>query len=194
MVIKLFWTWQCTRFNSIPVILKLPTKRNIALIYSVTICEQKTKDCARLRSFQHKLQHHFFQLRCLPAFLAYYYDSSTNYVMINNFSLCANTASPMQCIQKFAWICQSSSSNPRSRFQLGIFNPVLIYLITLWFSFFGDISLVSKYQHYLSIIYFFPQYHQLTVSDDYFENKIAMNKMLVQKNFGMLRHPVNKDM
>ena len=47
---------------------------------------------------------------------------------------------------------------------------------------------------YLSIIYFFPQYHQLTVSDDYFENKIAMNKMLVQKNFGMLRHPVNKDM
>ena len=34
-------------FNNIPIILKLLTKRNIALIYSVTICEQKTKDCAR---------------------------------------------------------------------------------------------------------------------------------------------------
>ncbi|CAH3162047.1 unnamed protein product [Porites lobata] len=37
-------------------------------------------------------------------------------------------------------------------------------------------------------------YSKLTVSDDYFENKIAMNKMLVQKNFGMLRHPVSKDL
>ena len=30
-------------FNSIPIILNLLTNRNIALIYSVTICEQKTQ-------------------------------------------------------------------------------------------------------------------------------------------------------
>ena len=48
--------------DSIPIILNLLTNRNIALIYSVTICEQKTKDCARSGSFQHKLQHHCFQL------------------------------------------------------------------------------------------------------------------------------------
>ena len=34
---KLFQTWPCTTFNSIPVILNLRTNRNIALIYSVTI-------------------------------------------------------------------------------------------------------------------------------------------------------------
>ena len=56
-------------FNSIPIILNLLTNRNIALNYSVTICEQKTKDCARSGSFQHKLQHHCFQLWCLPGFL-----------------------------------------------------------------------------------------------------------------------------
>ena len=52
----LFWTWPCTTFNSISIILNLLTKRKIALIYSVTICQQKyTKDCARSGSFQHKL-------------------------------------------------------------------------------------------------------------------------------------------
>ena len=40
-------------FNSIPISIKLLTNRNIALIYSVIICEQKTKDCARSGSFQH---------------------------------------------------------------------------------------------------------------------------------------------
>ena len=39
---KLFWTWPCTTFNSIPNILNLLTNRNIALIYSVIICEQQT--------------------------------------------------------------------------------------------------------------------------------------------------------
>ena len=38
-------------------------------LYSVTTCEQKTKDCARSVSFQHKLQHRCFQLQCLPAFI-----------------------------------------------------------------------------------------------------------------------------
>ena len=56
-------------FNSIPIILNLLTNRNIALIYSVTICEQKTKDCGWSGNFQHKLQHCCFQLWCLLAFL-----------------------------------------------------------------------------------------------------------------------------
>ena len=51
-------------FNSIPIILNLLTNRNIALIYSVTICEQKTENCARPESFQHKLQH-----KGLPAWI-----------------------------------------------------------------------------------------------------------------------------
>ena len=66
----LFWTSPCTTFNSIPIILKLlTTNRNIALIYSVTICEQKTlRRNARSGSFQHELQHRCFQLWRLPAF------------------------------------------------------------------------------------------------------------------------------
>ena len=35
------WTWPCTTFNSIPIILNLLSNRSIALIYSDTICEQK---------------------------------------------------------------------------------------------------------------------------------------------------------
>ena len=49
-------------FNSVPIILNSLANRNIAMIYSLTICEQKTKDCARSGSFQHKLQRHCFQL------------------------------------------------------------------------------------------------------------------------------------
>ena len=36
------WTWWCTTFNNIPIILVLLTNKNNALIYLVTICEQKT--------------------------------------------------------------------------------------------------------------------------------------------------------
>ena len=36
---QLFWTWPCTMFNSVPIILNLLTNRNIALIYSDTIYE-----------------------------------------------------------------------------------------------------------------------------------------------------------
>ena len=43
-----------TVYNSIAIILNLLTNKNIALIYSVTICELKTTDCARLGSFRHK--------------------------------------------------------------------------------------------------------------------------------------------
>ena len=39
-------------FNNISIILNLLTNRNIVLIYSVTICKQKTKDCERSRSLQ----------------------------------------------------------------------------------------------------------------------------------------------
>ena len=54
------WTWRCTKVNSIPIILIcLLTNENMPLIYSVTIYQQKTKDCEPSRSFQHKLQ-----LRC----------------------------------------------------------------------------------------------------------------------------------
>ena len=65
----LFWTWLCTTFNSLPIILKFLTNRNFALIYSVLICGQKTKDCARSGSFQYNLQHHCLQLWSLPGSL-----------------------------------------------------------------------------------------------------------------------------
>jgi len=47
------WTWGCTTFNSIPRILILLTNKYMPLIYSVTICQQKTKDWAPIGSFQH---------------------------------------------------------------------------------------------------------------------------------------------
>ena len=54
---SLFWTRPYTTLNSIPIILKLLTNRNILLIYFVTIYEQKTKDCERSGSYQHKVKH-----------------------------------------------------------------------------------------------------------------------------------------
>ena len=51
------WTWQCTTSNGIPIFLILLTNKNGALIYSVTIWEQKSKDSAPSENFQHKLQH-----------------------------------------------------------------------------------------------------------------------------------------
>ena len=50
------WTWKCTTFKRIPIIWIVLTNKNVALIYSVTICQQKTKDCALSGCFQHKLQ------------------------------------------------------------------------------------------------------------------------------------------
>ena len=38
----------------------LMTNKNVALINSVTIYEQKTKDCEPLGNFQHKLLHRYF--------------------------------------------------------------------------------------------------------------------------------------
>ena len=45
-VICFFWTCRCTTFNSIPNILILLINKHVPLIYSLTICQQKTKDCA----------------------------------------------------------------------------------------------------------------------------------------------------
>ena len=55
-------------FNTIPIILNLLTNRNMASIYSVSICEQKTKDCAWSGSFQHKLQHLLFSTLMFAGF------------------------------------------------------------------------------------------------------------------------------
>ena len=68
MFVSFFGTWPCRMFNSIPISMKLLTNRNIALIYSVIICEHKTKDCARSGSFQHKLQYHGFQTLMFAGF------------------------------------------------------------------------------------------------------------------------------
>ena len=62
----LWWSSRCKTFNG--TILILLTNRNVAVIYSVTICEQKTKDYARSGSFQHKPQHRFFLFLILSAF------------------------------------------------------------------------------------------------------------------------------
>ena len=45
MFCQVFFSRACTRSNGIPVILNVLTNRNIVLIYSVTICEQKTRLC-----------------------------------------------------------------------------------------------------------------------------------------------------
>ena len=63
------WTWKCSTFKRIPIILIVLTNKNVALIYSVTICQQKTKDCALSRYFQHKLRHCCFYHWCLPLFI-----------------------------------------------------------------------------------------------------------------------------
>ena len=54
--------------RGIPIVLNLLTNRNMASIYSVSICEQKTKDCAWSGSFQHKLQHLLFSTLMFAGF------------------------------------------------------------------------------------------------------------------------------
>ena len=49
-----FWAWLYTTFNSNLIILNLQTNKIISLIYSATICEQRTLACSRSESFQHK--------------------------------------------------------------------------------------------------------------------------------------------
>ena len=56
LVDMFLWTWKCTTLKSIPIILIVLTNKNVALIYSITICQKKTKDCAPSGSLQHRLQ------------------------------------------------------------------------------------------------------------------------------------------
>ena len=104
---------RCITFNSIPIILYLLTNRNIALIYSVTICEQKTKDSALSGSFQHKLQHRCFSFDVCRLSLP---PSSTKYHSIieiidnqrTDLKFCfpdmtnLNTTIPLQIVTFFA--------------------------------------------------------------------------------------------
>ena len=68
------WAWKCTTFKSVPVILIVLTNKNVALIYSVTICQQKTKDCALSGCFWHKL--HFAALLFLSLMFAAFHNHS----------------------------------------------------------------------------------------------------------------------
>ena len=47
MCIMFSWTWRCTMFSSIPIILIFPTNKNNASIYYVPICEQRVVHCQR---------------------------------------------------------------------------------------------------------------------------------------------------
>ena len=53
--------------------------------FIVTICEQKTNDCALLGSFQHKLLQRCFQLWCLPTFI---YDRMDRKICIKPAKSC----------------------------------------------------------------------------------------------------------
>ena len=72
MLLLAFLDLTASTFNSIPIILNIVSNRNVALIYSVTICQQKTKDCARSGSFEHNPQHRCFRLRCFITNLPYW--------------------------------------------------------------------------------------------------------------------------
>ena len=80
------WIWRCTTFNSIPIILILLRNKNVALLYSVTICKQETKDCTPSGSFQHKLQYHCFFLFFFYVCHLYQPVSSTNHAETNHCS------------------------------------------------------------------------------------------------------------
>ena len=58
----ILWTWRYTTFKGIPIFFILLTNKNVSSVHSVTICEEKTMDCAPSGSFQHKLQQRCFYL------------------------------------------------------------------------------------------------------------------------------------
>jgi len=66
LFLMFLYTWRCTTFNSIPNISILLTNKNVPLIYSITFCQQKTKDCAPSAS---KLQFSFLFFLSLPPFI-----------------------------------------------------------------------------------------------------------------------------
>ena len=63
------WIWRCTTFNSILIILTILSNKKVALIYYVTICQKKTKDCTPSRSFQHELHYYCFYIWCLLPYI-----------------------------------------------------------------------------------------------------------------------------
>ena len=63
------YTWRCTTFKNISIILIVQINKRVALIYSVTIWQHKAKDCALSGCFQHKLQQCCFYYWCLPLFI-----------------------------------------------------------------------------------------------------------------------------
>lgn len=67
---------------------------NVALIYSIRIWKQKTKDCALPRSFQNKLSHRRFHLRCLLPFIT----SLLNYPWLELYTI--------GWLQRVDWFCK----------------------------------------------------------------------------------------
>ena len=87
------YTWRRTTFNSIPNISILVTNKNVPLIYSITFCQQKTKDCVPSAS---KLQFYFLFFVCLPPFITL---SS-----LHNFSFEIKIGDVKSVRQKRTWI------------------------------------------------------------------------------------------
>ena len=64
-----FFNWLCTTLNSIPIILNMLTSDDIAIIYSVIICEQKNKGLCTVKELPTWSTELLFQRWCLPAFI-----------------------------------------------------------------------------------------------------------------------------
>ena len=87
------YTRRCTTFNSIPNISILLTNKNVPLIYSITFCQQKTKDCVPSAS---KLQFSFLFFLCLPPFITL--------SPLHNFSFEIKIGDVKSVRQKRTWI------------------------------------------------------------------------------------------
>ena len=111
-----FWTWPCTTFNSIPIILKLLTNRNIALIYSVIICEQQTKDCAQSGSFQHNLQHQLFSTLMFAEFP----NQSPLLTMV--WTTCSSSVSFLSTLYRIIFLSAQKLSGMAWTQPLGVFH------------------------------------------------------------------------
>ena len=87
------YTRRCTTINSIPNISILLTNKNVPLIYSITFCQQKTKDCVPSAS---KLQFSFLFFLCLPPFITL--------SPLHNFSFEIKIGDVKSVRQKRTWI------------------------------------------------------------------------------------------
>ena len=89
LLFMFLYTWRCTTFN-ISILL---TNKNVPLIYSITFCQQKTKDCAPSAS---KLQFSFLFFLCLPPFITL--------SPLHNFSFEIKIGDVKSVRQKRTWI------------------------------------------------------------------------------------------